>query len=323
MSTLSDRLDDYAVLPPSERAEVDREVALSGSAEDAECLADARRFAALLDAAGDVRPEGPISAGIVAEYLADTSLGLSHPDADRVRAAIGADPELQAEAARIQARLDTRVRDADAHAARFEALFGTSEVAELAPEPAAEPAAERAPRNDRARASDRPAVVSPRARLAVTRRVLVIAVSFVVAYGGLFAVSASQQTDRARVADLRDLGSYTPVTTRGAGDADPLPARLDAALDAVVAARRTTLGLFPHVDADALGAAAGDLAGIVRVAGPGTTVSQEARLALARVHVAKSRDADAVSLLGSLVRDESYRAPEARRLLDFIRTQKE
>ena len=315
MSTLSDRLDDYAVLPPSERAEVDREVALSGSAEDAECLADARRFAALLDAAGDVRPEGPISAGIVAEYLADTSLGLSHPDADRVRAAIGADPELQAEAARIQARLDTRVRDADAHAARFEALFGTSEVAE--------PAAERAPRNDRARASDRPAVVSPRARLAVARRVLVVAVSFVVAYGGLFAVSASQQTDRARVADLRDLGSYTPVTTRGAGDADPLPARLDAALDAVVAARRTTLGLFPHVDADALGAAAGDLAGIVRVAGPGTTVSQEARLALARVHVAQSRDADAVSLLGSLVRDESYRAPEARRLLDFIRTQKE
>lgn len=319
MSTLSDRLDDYAVLPPSERAEVDREVALSGSAEDAERLADARRFAALLDAAGDVRPEGPISAGIVAEYLADTSLGLSHPDADRVRAAIGADPELQAEAARIQARLDTRVRDADAHAARFEALFGTSEVAELAPEPAAE----RAPRDDRARASDRPAVVPPRARLAVARRVLVIAVSFVVAYGGLFAVSASQQTDRARVADLRDLGSYTPVTTRGAGDADPLPARLDAALDAVVAARRTTLGLFPHIDADALGAAAGDLAGIVRVAGPGTIVSQEARLALARVHVAQSRDADAVSLLGSLVRDESYRAPEARRLLDFIRTQKE
>lgn len=314
VSTLSDRLDDYAVLPPPERAEVDREVAASGSPDDARRLADARRFAALLDAADDARPDRPVSPGDVADLLADRSLGLGHAHADRIQAAIDADPDLQAEADRVQARLGTRSMSAEAQAARFDAIFGT-------PESAPELAAVRAPRNDRARASDRQPAAPPRARLASARRVLVLAVGLVVAYGGLFAVSASQQTDRARVADLRDLGSYTPVTTRGAAADDPLPARLDAALDAVVASRRTTLGLFPRLDAEALDVAADELAEIVRASGTGTTVSQEARLALARVRVAQDRDAEVVSLLGSLVRDESYRAPEARRLLDFIRTQ--
>ena len=316
MSTLSDRLDDYAVLPLSERVEVDREVAESGSADDARRLGDARRFAALLDAANDARPDRPVSPGDVADLLADQSLGLEHASADRVHAAIGADPDLQAEADRIQERLGTRSRSADAQAARFDAIFGT-------PEPAPEPAAVRAPRNDRARAADRQAVAPPRVRLASARRVLVLAVGLVVAYGSLFAVSSSQQTDRNRVADLRDLSSYAPSTTRGAAEADSLPARLDAALDAVVAARRTTLGLFPRLDAAALDAAADELAEIVRASGAGTTVSQEARFALARVRVAQTRDAEAVALLGSLVQEQSYRAPEARRLLDFIRTQGE
>jgi predicted negative regulator of RcsB-dependent stress response len=149
--------------------------------------------------------------------------------------------------------------------------------------------------------------------------VLVLAAALLVAYGGLAAVSASQQTDRARLADLADLASYAPIETRGA-DADPLAARLDAALDGVEEARRTTLGLFPRFDSARLDAAAVDLAGISSAADPGSSVSQEARFALARVRLHQSRDDEAVRLLAGLVREQSYRAAEARRLLDAIRT---
>jgi len=149
--------------------------------------------------------------------------------------------------------------------------------------------------------------------------VLVLAAALLVAYGGLAAVSAAQQTDRARLADLADLASYAPIATRGAG-ADPLAERLDAALDGVDDARRTTLGLFPRFDSARLDAVAVDLAGISSAADPASSVSQEARLALARVRLHQGRDGEAVRLLAALVGEQSYRAAEARRLLDAVRT---
>jgi hypothetical protein len=71
-----------------------------------------------------------------------------------------------------------------------------------------------------------------RARIATVRRLLVAATVVLVAYGGLGVVSDRQLSERSRVADLGDLSTYAPQTTRGAVS-DPLPARLDAALDAV------------------------------------------------------------------------------------------
>jgi predicted negative regulator of RcsB-dependent stress response len=147
----------------------------------------------------------------------------------------------------------------------------------------------------------------------------VLAAAFLVAYGGLAAVSASQQTDRERLADLGDLASYTPIETRGA-EVEGLASRLDAALDAVTDARRTTLGLFPRYDTDRLDAAAAEIALIIGAADARSSVSQEARLALARVRLQQSRDSEAVRLLSTLVREQSYRAAEARRLLDAVRT---
>ena len=320
MTSLSERLDDYAVLPPDERSAVDRDVAASGSAEAARRLADARAFAALLDSAA----AGPVTSDDVGVYLADLSLGLEPSDAGRVRAALDADPALRAEAARVQARLDALHADAEAPAAQLERLAGhrlpAPAAAATPPAAGAQPRALRDPRADRSRASDRSVAAPPRSRAAIARRALVLATVVLAAYGGLFGAFGSEKTDRSRVTDLGDLASYEAPTMRGA-EPDALPARLDAALDAVADARRSTIGLFPRYDAAALDAASAELAAVIGASDAASTVSQEARLALARVHLYRGRDAEAVRLLGALVREQSYRGPEARRLLDFVRTQ--
>ena len=325
MSPLSDRLDDYAALPPDERAALDREAAASPA--DAARLADARRFADLLDAAA--RVSGTVSPDDLAAYLTDRALGLVPDDADRIAAALAADPGLRAEADAMQAHLDV-LGAAEDPLAQFERLSGHRLAGPLDAAPdAATPAAEtsaasrREPARPVGRSPDRAAATPPRERLVSARRVLVAAAFVVLAYGGLFAASAvtsGPQTERERVADLPDLASYAAPTLRGT-PGDPLAARLDAALDAVAGARRTTLGLFPRTDGAALDAASNDLAALIAEADAGSTVSQEARLALARVRLHQSRDDEAVRLLGGLVQEQSYRATEARRLLDFIRTQ--
>ena len=313
MSPLSDRLDDYAALPPDERAALDREAAASPA--DAARLADARRFADLLD--GAARPDGTVTPDDLAAHLTDRALGLVPDEAERIAAALAADPDLRAQADAMQAHLDA-LGGAEDPLAQFERLSGHR----LAETPEATPAAQRREPARAARASDRTAAAPPRRALVSARRVLVAAAFVVLAYGGLFAVSSGPPTERARVADLPDLASYDPPTLRGTSG-DPLAARLDATLDAVADARRSTLGLFPTVDDAALDAAATEIEEIAAAAGPDSAVSQEARLALARVRLHQSRDAEAVRILGALVREQSYRATEARRLLDFIRTQPE
>ena len=105
--------------------------------------------------------------------------------------------------------------------------------------------------------------------------------------------------------------------TKGPSAAD----RLTPALEAVAAARRSTLGLFPRYDEAALDEAAAALAAVAADADPRSMASQEARLALGRVRLHQGRDAEAARVLGGLVAQGSYRASVARRLLDYIRAQ--
>ena len=93
------------------------------------------------------------------------------------------------------------------------------------------------------------------------------------------------------------------------------------ALAAVRRARRSTLGLFPRYDPAQLDAAAAALAGPDRQGPASSWPSQEARLTLARVHLYRQRDVEAARVLGALVREGGYRAPAARRMLDFLRAQ--
>lgn len=155
----------------------------------------------------------------------------------------------------------------------------------------------------------------PQRRRGWRRWTAALALGLALGYGALWAASAAATPERALVAALGDLPSAAPA------DDGALQRRLDDALGTVREARRSTLGLFPRFDDDRLDAAARQLAAAAHAAGPSTPASQEARLALGRVLLHRGSDADAARVLGSLVREGGYRAPEARRLLDYVRAQ--
>lgn len=156
----------------------------------------------------------------------------------------------------------------------------------------------------------------PRSR-SYWRRVATVLVIAGVGYGALLALSAARASDRERVADLAELAALgvRPVGAPGRHLAE----RLGTALDAVAGARNAPLTGSPTYDAARLDAAASSLARLVDEAESQTAVSQEARLALGRVRLHQGRDAEAARVLGTLVRQGGYRAPEARRLIDFVR----
>lgn len=169
-------------------------------------------------------------------------------------------------------------------------------------------------------APDRP-VARVAGRTRRTPRWIALAAGLVaIVYSGLWTLSLASVSERAQLAALGELSGYEAPTLRGA-DADALATRLDAALDRVEDARQSTLGLFPRYDTDALTDAASDLNTISTEAEPKTSISQEARFALGRVYLYLGRDVDAAHVLGTLVRGGGYRAPAARRLLDYLRAQ--
>lgn len=301
VTDIARRLDLYADLDPRERAEVDAYVA--DHPEWTPRLAEARALAALLDAAAPGLQPDAIARLVVDERMD----GKESPEA------FSDDAELKAEADRIRDRLDTLASEAEDPLAKFERLTGrTLSEAEVRPV---------RPLGLASVAATRPALRQPSpAPRRLPRWVALAVTALVVGYGGLYAVSAASLSGRDRLADLGDLGAYEAPVYRGA-DTDVLAARLDAALDGVGRARRSTLGLFPSYDANVLDAVAVEVEAVAAEAEPSSSVSQEARLALGRIRYAQARDAEAARVLGSLVREGSYRGPEARRLLDAIRAQ--
>ena len=139
----------------------------------------------------------------------------------------------------------------------------------------------------------------------------------VAVWGGAAVLSGTATPERDRVADLPALAALDAAALGGAG---PLAERLDAALHQAVAARRGRFGRAPALDVEALASAGADLERVAEAAPPGSAVAEEARLALGRVLLASGRDAEAARALGALVRRGGYRASEARRLLDWLRT---
>lgn len=293
MTDIADRLNIYAALDPVERAEVDAYVA--DHTEWQEQHAEAQALAALLEVAAADDAER------IAQQAVDERLGLA-PAA----AGVGGGRSLEAEL--VASRLDELALSAEDPVEKFERLTGRS--LDSAP-------ATHSPRP--LRAPDR-AAAGPRRRRRLPQWVALAAVVLAVGYGGLFAASAASVSERTQVAALAELSSYEAPVLRGE-DTSALAAQLDAVLDRVDAARQSWLGLFPSYNADALAAVAADLGATAAEAPASSSVSQEARFALGRVYLQQGRDADAARVLGTLVREESYRASEARRLLDYIRAQ--
>ena len=293
MNDITQRLEAYPVLDLEERAEVVTYV--QAHPEWADRLAMAQELAALLDAAGP---------GDIAEHVVNERMGLD-TDASMTDA-LASDPEFRAEADQIRARLDALAEEAEDAASKLKRLTGRT-LDEPAP-----------PRRGRLTVAEDRSTVQP-ARSSRSGRWIALATAVVVvATGGLYAASALSLSDRDRLADLGDLASYEPLNVRGSTEDAPSD-RLDVALSAVREAERSVLGLFPRYDAEALDAVGDDLEGIIAEVDPRSAVSQEARLALGRIRFARGQDAEAARVLGSLVREGSYRGPEARRLLDAIR----
>lgn len=307
--TPDERLDAYPLLPPDARAAVEREVA--GQPSLAARLAEAQALATALDAAA-----GPVTPDDVARFVADQAAGLDAPDAARIEAAMAADPALAAEAEHARERLAALATHAEPPAdqyTRLMAAYGSTPETSTA-----ETSTRATPRADR-RAADRAAAGPPRTRsLGRLRRLALVAVTCGIAYSAAFVGSTLARPERDRMAALDEVSYRTPTLRGGTTPAPEV--RLAEAMAEVRAARRSTLGLFPRYDADALDAAAAQLTGVAAESAPASAASQEARFALARVHLQQGRDAEAAHVLASLVEQGSYRAPEARRLLDWLRS---
>ena len=304
MTDITDRLADYPALSPREREAVDAYVA--AHPEWAETHEEARQLADLLD-----RTRSGVEPLDVAEAVAGEALG--QPMRADVRRAMASDPDLRAHADAVQARVAELAADMEDPLAQFERLTGRAAA------PRADPASpRRAETLDGRRADDRAPAARPGGlRLAWSRPLAYAAAVCLIAYGGLFAYSAQSLSDRDRLADLGGLADYEPLRLRG-GEADDLDARLDVVLDGVDDARRSTLGLFPRYDDDALDDVARGLQDIVSAAAPGSTVHEEALFGLARVRFAQDRAAPARAALDALIAGGGARAREARRLLDAL-----
>ena len=292
MTDIALLLDDYPALSPEERAEVDARVA--DRPEWAEAHAEARRLAVLVDAATtDDRAERAVARRFGFPLL-DSAAGERTEDDEA-----------------LDAHLDAIEAEAEDPIQRYQRLTGHN--LGHAPAPGGDSAA--APLS-----LLEPAPVRPRLRLVRASTWAAAAAVLLVAYGGLFAVSSALVPERAQVAALGEVEATAPPVLRSA-DAVPEADRLTAALGSIEDARRSTLGLFPTYDAVALDAVATELDAVADEADADSWASQEARLALGRVLLYRGRDAEAARVLGTLVEQGSYRGAEARRLLDFIRSE--
>lgn len=282
-------LDTYPDLSPDERADADRQ--LAGHPDLADAWADARRLAARLDG--------------VAWRATGRRMGQSLDGTEPYTAASAEDA---AEVARIESRLDQFEAEAEGPIVRFERMTGRrlSERPDLSEQP------EPTRRRGHEPAPVRPLVAeAPVRRRSVPRWSAAVAV-LVVLYGVFVAASATAVTPREQLADLGSIRADAPTPQ------DP-PDSLSTALQAVRDARAVTLSLSPVYDPASLDSAAAQLAVVAESAAPGSWTSQEARIALGRVHLHRQRDLEAARVLGGLVREGGYRAPIARRLLDSIR----
>lgn len=306
MTDIETRLDTYAALTLDQRAEIDAYVAQYPIWKERHT--EAQALAALLDAAIESDEDR------IVRHVVDEWMGIE--TREDIETVLRAHPHLALEADHITDHLDELASAAEDPIAKFERLTGRPLDAESVPEEGDGQALSATPLPQ--------TVPEPRAKRRRARRlprwIAAVVAVLGVTYGGLYAVSVASVSERTQMADLAELSAYEVPVVRSA-DPDDLASRLEATLDRIGDARRSTLGLFPTYDEDALAAVAADLGAITVEANAETSVSQEDRFALGRVYLQQGRDADAARVLGTLVREGSYRAPEARRLLDYIRAQ--
>jgi len=338
MTDIESRLLNYDELPASERDEVD--AYLAEHPEAADLLAEGRALRALLEEAGrldaDVPDAEAVAQFIAAQHMAQRPL----PDelaalGRRIEAAFEEHPEVERQFSMMQERLKTLVADAESPRAQFERLtgrsLGTSRRTEAAPAPevpatmaAVQAAAQPAPpaRRDRSKTWRTSVTDSLSLFQSFSLPRLAFAATFIVVllYSGLFVASRVGQPDYARLADLDAVeNEFAGLRLRGSdGQFDLAAGRYAAALDALGAARSSTLGLFPHYDTAGLNEAIGLLEEAAELEGQDSPLGLEAWFLIGKILLYEGELDVARDALEIVVEQQGPSAPDAQRLLDEL-----
>ncbi len=327
MENIDHALLNYDDLTAAERAVVDGY--LAEHPEAAAMLAEGRALRALLDEATQAGTAVP-DAEALALYLAARSASARPLPADlealgtRIEDAFEEHPELERHYAMMQDRLKRLTAAAEAPLAQFERLTGRrlrqANAPVESPAKAKTVGAQRGRRSAwRASAADREAVPILR-RLSVPRLAFAAVLAVALAYGGLFVASQSGTTRWERLAGLEAMpAEFEGLRLRGtSGQTDPVTERYAEALQALSAARATTLGLFPSYDPDGLARATTLLEEAASLGEPDGPIVLEARFLTGKIRLYEG-DLDAAREAFQAVADRhGPSAPDARRLLDEL-----
>jgi anti-sigma-K factor RskA len=159
----------------------------------------------------------------------------------------------------------------------------------------------------------------------LVRRGAVLVVVLAVAYGGLYGVSRATQSTLDRLATM-EVSSQVVENYADAELRSPMPASDTASVDeqyldalsTLREARRSTLGLFPHYDAEKLAQSERGLKRVLKQVEPGSFLAREAHFFLGKIALAQEEVATARSHFKIVVKQEGRRAGEAYDILKTL-----
>lgn len=338
MNDIESRLLNYDELPTSERDDVD--AYLAEHPEAASLLAEGRALRALLEEAGrldaDVPDAEAVAQFIAAQYMAQRPL----PDdlqalGRRIEAAFADHPEVERQYSMMQERLKTLITNAESPLVQFERLtgrsLGTSRRTAPSPVPetpatmaAAQAALESTPPVRRNRSKGWRTSVTDSLSLfqsfSLPRLAFAATFILVLLYGGLYFASQAGQPEHVRLANLEAVeNEFAGLRLRGPdGQIDLAADRYAAALDALSAARSSTLGLFPHYDPEGLNEAIRLLEEAAELEGQDSALGLEAWFLIGKVLLYEGEVDVARDAFETVVEHQGPSAPDARRLLNEI-----
>lgn len=153
---------------------------------------------------------------------------------------------------------------------------------------------------------------------------VVVAVVLMGLYGGLYGVSLATQStlDRLAAVQISDqvVDSYANAEMRSPvpGEEPAVDERYLEALSALEDARVSTLGLFPHYDAEPLTRAKGHLEKVLEAADPESFLALEAHFYLGKIALAQEEVDVAQGHFKTVVQQEGRRSEEAYEILKTL-----
>ncbi len=310
----------YHDLDPAQREQLEQFV--DGRPEWQALLRDVKALEALASEArllhGEEGSDAVLAYYVVGEYLGQRSSSARMQERlSEVEYRLQTDADLQAQYDTFRQRLEAALEAVDP-AEQFERLSGYDlSTLSLSEEP--EPAKEALPKTQPQSSWLDWLGVMPRAFQWAMATVFIVAIG----YGALFAVSEWGQTEIDELAAIQPSEMQVEGYTLRLRGADPAAAESpDAlyrqALAVLRGARVSTLGLFPHYDAEALKRAETLLVQVVDREEAGSFLQLEAHYFLGKIRLAQDSTEDARGHFKTVVEGEGGKAREAAIILEEL-----